>query len=284
VRAVAENGLVIGAVYGLMAVGPVLTFKNSRVLDFAQPQIGMLGGFVFYVLWVEQGLPYPLAAGLAVVLGGAMGLAVQTLLRGREHEPVEMLLGTVGLGGVLLFIGMDVWGVSPTYVPPIGATTTLEVLGLRFSGPRLVALGAAGLAVVVLGAFFRFTSAGVSFRATADDPYAARLIGVNVSRQRAATWIASGALATVAGIAAAPLVTFNPFFTSLLFVRALTAALLARLVNIPAAVAAGIGLGVGEAWLAYVTPTPGIPEAVLVLGVVILLVLRAGSTSTRSTA
>lgn len=283
-RAVFENGLVIGAVYGLMAVGPVLTFKNSRVLDFAQPQIGMIGGFVFYVLWVQQGLPYPLAAGLAVLLGGALGLVVQTLLRGREHEPVDMLLGTVGLGGVLLFVGIDIWGVSPTYVPPIGANTTLEVFGLRFPGARLVALGAAAVVVIVLGAFFRFTSAGVLFRATANDPYAARLIGVNVARQRAGTWMAAGALATIAAIAAAPLVTFNPFFTSLLFVRALTAALLAKLVNIPAAVAAGLALGLAEAWVAYSTPAPGIPEAALVLGVVLLLVVRAGSTSVRSTA
>jgi branched-chain amino acid transport system permease protein len=111
------------------------------------------------------------------------------------------------------------------------------------------------------------------FRASATDPYAAELMGVNVTRLDVVTWTVAGGLAGVAAILVAPLVGFDIFFMTLLAIRGFAAALLAGLTNVPGALAAGLALGLAEAALTRQTTQPGLPEAVLV-GLVVLFLLR----------
>src|SRR5438105_9596316 len=89
---VVANGLVIGAIYGLVALGITLVYKKSRVLNFAHGEVGMVGAFVFYVLAVEQNLPYLLAAGAGIATSAVLGCATFLLLVRRRSDQLSMLI------------------------------------------------------------------------------------------------------------------------------------------------------------------------------------------------
>ncbi|HEV8623292.1 MAG TPA: branched-chain amino acid ABC transporter permease [Acidimicrobiia bacterium] len=278
---VISNGLVIGAIYGLVALGLTLVYKKSRVLNFAHGEVGMVGAFVFYVALVEQRLPYLVAAFIGVVVAAGLGCVTFLLLLRRRNDPLNMLIGTLAVAGTLTFAANEVWGPDQHFVPPPLTGVSVNVVGLHFVGPRLLVLLAAIILAAVFFVLFRTTHVALLFRASAADPYAASLMGINVTRLDVATWTVAGALAGMAAILVAPLVGFDIFFMTLLGIRGFAAALLAGLVNVPAALGAGLALGLAEAALTRQTTQPGLPEAVLVV-LVVMFLLRPQATVRRT--
>jgi branched-chain amino acid transport system permease protein len=268
---VVANGLVIGAIYGLIALGLTLVYKKSRVLNFAHGEVGMIGAFVFYAASVERRLPYLAAAAIGVTVSAALGCLTFLLLMRRRQDPLNMLIGTLAVGGTLTFVANEIWGPDQHFVPPPLTGVSVNVLGLRFIGPRLLVLIAAVVLALLFFVLFRTTHVALLFRASATDPYAASLMGIDVTRLDVATWTVAGALAGMAAILVAPLVGFDIFFMTLLAIRGFAAALLAGLVNVAAALGAGLALGLAEAGLTRQTTQPGLPEAVLVVLVVVFL-------------
>jgi len=270
---VVANGLVIGAIYGLVALGITLVYKKSRVLNFAHGEVGMVGAFAFYVALVQQHLPYLVAALIGIAVSAGLGCVTFLLLLRRRSDPLNMLIGTLAVAGTLIFAADEIWGPDQHFVPPPLTGTSLDVAGLHFAGPRLLVLVAAAVLAAVFFVLFRTTHVALLFRASAADPYAASLMGINVTRLDVATWTVAGALAGMAAILVAPLVGFDIFFMTLLAIRGFAAALVAGLVNVPAALGAGLAIGLAEAALTRQTTQPGLPEAVLV-GLVVLFLLR----------
>ena len=268
-----SNGLVIGAIYGLVALGITLVYKKSGVLNFAHGEVGMFGAFIFYVLSVEQKLPYLVAASAAVATSAVLGCLTFLLLARRRSDPLNMLIGTLAVGGVLIFVANEIWGPDQFYVPPPLADVRVSLAGMTFTGSRLLVLGTG---IVLAGGFFilfRTSRMALLFRASASDPYAAELMGVDVTRLDVITWTVAGALAGLAAVLVAPLVGFDIFFMTLLAIRGFAAALLAGLNNVAGALGAGLALGLAEATLTRQTTQPGLPEAVLV-GLIVLFLLR----------
>jgi branched-subunit amino acid ABC-type transport system permease component len=268
-----SNGLVIGAIYGLVALGITLVYKKSGVLNFAHGEVGMFGAFIFYVLSVEQKLPYVVAAAAGVATSAVLGCATFLLLARRRADPLNMLIGTLAVAGVLVFVANEIWGSDQFYVPPPLVDVRVSVAGLTFTGSRLLVLGTG---IVLAGGFFvlfRTSRMALLFRASASDPYAAELMGVDVTRLDVITWTVAGALAGLAAVLVAPLVGFDIFFMTLLAIRGFAAALLAGLSNVAGALGAGLALGLAEAALTRQTTQPGLPEAVLV-GLIVLFLLR----------
>jgi branched-subunit amino acid ABC-type transport system permease component len=280
-RSIIENGLVIGSVYAAVAFGIVLIYRATGVLSFAQAESGSLGTFLFYTLWVERGLPYLLAASAGVLISGALGFGVRTVLRPIEHRPLQMVLGTLGLASVMVYLTQEIWGSSQYFMPPPFPDVRLDLGVVEFAGPRLLVVIVT--AALALGFFlvFRFTPFGVIFRAAAQDPYASTLLGLNVGFVRTACWVAAGALSGLAGILVAPLVNFQVFFMSLLIVRALAASLLARLTNLTSCLAYAILIGILEATISRRTSSPGVPELLVVCLLVVILVVRGDSSSSQ---
>jgi branched-chain amino acid transport system permease protein len=268
-----SNGLVIGAIYGLVALGITLVYKKSGVLNFAHGEVGMFGAFIFYVLSVEQELPYLVAAAAAVATSAVLGCLTFLLLARRRADPLNMLIGTLAVAGILIFMANEIWGPDQFYVPPPLADVRLSLAGMTFTGSRLLVLGTG---IVLAGGFFilfRTSRMALLFRASASDPYAAELMGVDVTRLDVITWTVAGALAGLAAVLVAPLVGFDIFFMTLLAIRGFAAALLAGLNNVAGALGAGLALGLAEATLTRQTTQPGLPEAVLV-GLIVLFLLR----------
>ena len=266
-----SNGLVIGAIYGLVALGITLVYKKSGVLNFAHGEVGMFGAFVFYVLSVEQHKPYLVSAAVGVLTSAVLGCVTFLLLARRRADPLNMLIGTLAVAGVLTFVANEIWGPDQHYVPPPLAGIRVSFAGLTFTGPRLlVLLTGIGLAAVFF-VLFRTSRLALLFRASASDPYAAELMGVDVTRLDVITWTVAGALAGFAAVLVAPLVGFDIFFMTLLAIRGFAAALLAGLSNVPGALGAGLAIGLAEATLTRQTTQPGLPEAVLVALIVVFL-------------
>jgi branched-chain amino acid transport system permease protein len=170
-------------------------------------------------------------------------------------------------------VANEIWGPDQHYVPPPLAGTRVSFAGLTFTGPRLlVLLTGIGLAAAFF-VLFRTSRLALLFRASASDPYAAELMGVDVTRLDVITWTVAGALAGFAAVLVAPLVGFDIFFMTLLAIRGFAAALLAGLSNVAGALGAGLAIGLAEAALTRHTTQPGLPEAVLV-GLIVLFLLR----------
>jgi branched-chain amino acid transport system permease protein len=279
---VLTNGIVSGTVYGLVAVGLALVYKKSGVLHFANAEIGMVGTFIFYALAVEGGLSYLVAAVVGVAVAAVLGAVTYLVLAPRRDDPLTMLIGTLAVSGALIFAAADVWGVDPRFVPPPLAGVSVDALGFRLIGPRLLVLASAAVIGVVAWAVFRYTNAGLIFRASAADAYAAQLMGVNAFAVDVLTWAVAAALAALAGILVAPLVGFHVFFMTLLAIRGFTAALLAGMGSVGGSLLAGVGIGIGESTLTRVTNEPGLPEAVLFVVIVGVLVFRPAQIGRRT--
>lgn len=279
-----SNGLVIGAIYGLVALGITLVYKKSRVLNFAHPEIGMFGGFIFFALNAQQHLPYVVAALAGITVSALLSCLTYLILIKRRNDPLSMLIGTLAIGGILLFTANEIWGSEPYFVPPPLAGVTVNLFGLPFIGPRLLVLAAGLLLTITFFILARRAKVAVLFRASATDPYAATLMGVDVVRLDIVTWTLAGGLAGLAAVLVAPLIGFDISFMTLLALRAFAAALLAGLTNIAGSLAAGLGIGMAESSLSRFSTQPGLFDAVLVGLIVIFLLIPRGGERARGTA
>ena len=278
-----SNGLVIGAIYGLVALGITLVYKKSRVLNFAHGEVGMFGAFVFYVLSVEQELPYLVAAAAGVATSAVLGCADLPAAGPPAVRPAQHAHRNPGRRR-----GPDLRGQRDLGAGPVlRAAAPRRRAGRRrrhdtSPGSRLLVLGAGIVLAVGFFVLFRTSRMALLFRASASDPYAAELMGVDVTRLDVVTWTVAGALAGLAAVLVAPLVGFDIFFMTLLAIRGFAAALLAGLSNVARALWPPVS---PSAWpkrhCTRQTTQPGLPEAVLV-GLIVLFLLRPQATVRRT--
>lgn len=198
----AFDGLALGAAYALIALGFVIVYRSSEVLNFAQGAMLLVGAYLVSTFTVNTGLPFWVAAILSVLLMAAGGLAFQVLvLRRMLGKPLlAIVMMTLGLS-IAITAGVDaIWGPD------------LRVLGDPWGASSFTAGGVVFLwvdvwcvivAAVVLAAFFifeRYSRYGLAMRATAADPEAALGSGVPVRRVHALAWAIAGVVATISGI------------------------------------------------------------------------------------
>ena len=270
------NGAFTGLVYGLLAVGLVVVYRGSRIVNFAYGETGMIGAFVFSELWVDGGLVLGLAllAGVAVSAGVGALTEVALVRPLRGQPPLTAMVGTLAVASLILTFASRRYGVNPRFLPPLAQGDGIRVLGQSIRPGQLVVLGAVLAVLAALGALYRYTSFGLRLRATAVDPLAAGLVGVDTDRTSLATWALAGGLAGLSAIVIAPSVAFGVFFMTSLLLRSVAAALVGGLTSLPGAFVAGVGFGVAEGVIGYVSPVTGIVEVLLAGFVIVLLLVR----------
>jgi branched-chain amino acid transport system permease protein len=284
VNAVILNGAFVGLVYGLLGVGLVVVYRGSRIINFAYGETGMLAAFVFAdlrygtdplaVTIQDNGIVVALPA--AILVGAALGAATErVVIRPLRDAPrLRPLVGTFAVGSLLLVFALRRWGAEVRFAEPLVEGTGVEVGGLLVQPEQLLILA---VTLVILGglwALYKFTPFGLRLRATALDPYAAGLVGVNVNTTSMATWALAGAVSGVSAVLVAPLVVFNVFFMTLLLLRGLAAALVGGLTSVWGAVIAGVGIGVAEGVVAFKSPVSGITDALIAVFVLALMLVR----------
>jgi branched-chain amino acid transport system permease protein len=202
------TGLSNGAILALAALGFVLIYKASEVINFAQGQFLLVGAFVVWALTVDAGLHWALAVAGAIAVAIVLGLVVERLiLRPLVGQPIiSVIMVTIGLAQVLGALVQIIWGTTPRPFPEFIPSGSVELLGARVGEQRLWAVGLAAAALVAFAVFFRRTRYGIAMRAVADDQQAALVMGISVRRVFALAWALAGVSAVVGGMLVANLV------------------------------------------------------------------------------
>jgi branched-chain amino acid transport system permease protein len=201
-------GLSNGAILALAALGFVLIYKASGVINFAQGQFLLIGAYVVWALTVDAGLHWALAIAGAIGVAVVLGLLVERLiLRPLVGEPtISVIMVTIGLAQVLGALVQIIWGTQPHPFPEFIPDDVVTIAGARTGENRLWALGLVVLALVAFAVFFQRSRYGIAMRAVADDQQAALTMGISVRRTFALAWALAGVSAVVGGILVANLI------------------------------------------------------------------------------
>jgi len=251
------EGLALGAVYSLVAIGLVLIYKAMDVLSFAQPALAVVGAGIISALAVDRGINFWVAFIVALIATGIIGaLSERIFLRPMVGEPVfSVAILTLGLD-VLYRTVLDNWiGVNPRYMgDPIftwGEFGSITIGGVVLKFQEIGALITAILAVVFLGYFFKVSKYGLAMRATSFDQEASLAQGINVGRIFGLVWFIAGILAAFAGFfitGGFNLLTQASFISAF---RALPAVVIGGLDSIPGAIVGSIIIGLTQGYVAY---------------------------------
>ncbi|WGD53606.1 branched-chain amino acid ABC transporter permease [Bradyrhizobium sp. CB1650] len=274
------GGLLSGVMYSLVAIGFVLIYKTSGVLNFAQGAMLLFAALTFVSL-VERGVSFPLAFLITLAIMVVLGVTVErTVLRPLVNQPpITLFMATLGLSYVIEGAAQLLWG-TQVHGLDIGISDApLDIAGVFISRFDLFAAAVAGSLVVLFALFFRYTRTGLSFRAVADDPFAALAVGLRLPRVWASVWTASGIVALVAGLLWGARLGVQ-FSLSLVVLKALPVLVLGGFDSIAGAIIGGLLIGAIEKLAeVYVGPLfgGGIEAwAAYVVALVLLLVRPAG--------
>lgn len=241
------SGLGVGCVYALVALGFVLIYKTTEVLNFAQGEVMMLGAFMAFTFISVLKLPFLLSLVFAIAFMALFGLVLERVfLRPLIGEPVFALaMMTVGLSVIIRSIAGMVWTHESLRFPTVFSDKPVDILGTVIAPVNLwIIIATVGL-VIVLGLFFKFTNLGIAMRACGLNQLATLYMGISIKRTFTITWALSSAVAAVAGILLAPIIFLN---TNMGFVglKAFPAAVLGGFGSVPGAIVGGIIIGISE--------------------------------------
>lgn len=251
------NALGLGSIYALVAIGLAMIFSILRLINFAHGEILMLGAFAVYY-FDRAGLPFVFTAVLAIAATIAAGLVMEMLayrpLRGAPD--VSLLLTSLAVSILLQTSGTMIFGAQPKRFPTPSAIQHQIVIGsIRISVVNLVTVGVAIALMAVLTWVVTRTTIGTSMRAAAENPTAARLMGINPTTVVLAAFIIGSALAGVAGILWGSRVgRIDPLMGFIPVLKAFVATVIGGFGSIPGAVIGAYILGFGEIYLSSLLP------------------------------
>ena len=241
------SGLATGCIYAMVALGFVLIFKATDVVNFAQGEFIMASGFMSYTLLIWYGLPYWLVLVLTIPLSGVMGVVLERIVvRPILDAPIfSIVIATIGASTVMRSSAGIVYGYDVLPLPTFFSKDPIHLGILSFTRMDVGVIGSSLLIMAVLYVFFQYTKTGTAMRATAQSQIAARLMGVSVHRIFSVTWAISAGISGLAGVLIAPIIYLDPNL-GIIGVKAFAGAVLGGFGNIPGAIVGGMLLGVLE--------------------------------------
>jgi branched-chain amino acid transport system permease protein len=254
-----SNGVLIGLMYALIALGFVLVYKATDAINFAQGELVMFAGFLVAVFLGLYGAPLWLSVGVALVAMVGFGFGLERLvLRPLIGRPVvAVIMATIGLAAVLRGVGPLLWG-AETKALALPLSDEPIVLGPLFIPPIQI-LGAV-VSLVFLAAFgwfFLKTRRGIAMRAVADNQQVAMAMGIDVERYFALAWAMAGIVAALGGIVWGSLLGVDVHL-SLVGFKVFPVVILGGLDSVPGAIVGGLIVGIVENVAAgYIDPYVG---------------------------
>ena len=227
------------------------------------------------------GWPYLPSFALAVALAFAVGIAVDRIAFRplmQRQTLVSVLLVMIGLSFVLKGVARWLWGGKGDYLtfPPLISPEPLSFAGIMVMSQQLVVLGAACAVMLVFALFFKLTRAGRFMQATADNPKAAKLVGLRTDRVYMYTFGVGSAVAAAAAVLMAPLTLLYPDIGFMLFIKAFAAAVLGGLTSIPGAVVGGFLIGIIEQLAAGYLHTAMQEVAAFIVIMIVMIFIPTG--------
>ena len=275
------NGVSIGAVYAIIALGYTMVYGIAKMLNFAHGDVIMVGAYISFCVTNYLGLPAVVSILVAMVVCTVLGILIEGLaykpLRGTPS--LAVLITAIGVSYLLQNAAQLIWGAAPKNFTSIVTFQPISVAGgeLVITGEAIITILASALIMVLLTLFTTRTKTGKAMRAVSEDRAAAQLMGINVNQTISTTFAIGSALAAIAGVLLCSTVpTLQPTTGSMPGIRAFTAAVIGGIGSMPGAMLGGILLGIIETFSKKYISTEFSDAIVFAVLIVILLVKPAG--------
>lgn len=268
------SGLMVGAIYSLIAVGFIVVYNVSGILNFAQGEFVMLGALIAVSLY---GLHAPLwlAALIAVIVVTLVGMIMERLVirPAKNASLVTFIIITMGISIAIRGAALLFWGTNPHNLPPFSAGASLQILGAKIVPQSLWILGIALVSFFLLHLFFEKTYLGKAVKACVINPNAAQLMGISPQKMSALAFAIAGGMGALAGVVITP-ITLATYDMGLMFgLKGFVAAVLGGLTSIPGALLGGLILGLSES-LGAGFISSGYKDAIAFLILIIVLFVK----------
>lgn len=251
------NGLVLGSIYALVALGYTMVYGIMGLINFAHGEVVMIGALVALTvinLLAGSGLPGIVIALIGLIAAAPVCMATGFAIERIAYRPLRRaprlapLITAIGVSIVLQNLAMLIWGRRYHSFPPILPSTGYEIFGATISGLQIAIVVIAALMMAGLSLLVQRTRLGRAMRATAENPQIAQLMGVDINRIISLTFVIGSALAAVAGLMVSANYSIAHYYMGfILGLKAFTAAVLGGIGNLAGAMLGGILLGLIEA-------------------------------------
>ena len=275
------NGVSIGAVYAIIALGYTMVYGIAKMLNFAHGDVIMVGAYISFCVTAYLGLPAIVSVIAAVIVCTLLGITIEGLaykpLRGTPS--LAVLITAIGVSYFLQNAAQLIWGAAPKNFTSLVTMKPIMLFngGLVITGEAILTVVVSALVMVGLSLFTNKTRTGKAMRAVSEDRDAAQLMGINVNRTISTTFAIGAALAAIAGVLLCSTVpTLQPTTGSMPGIRAFTAAVFGGIGSMPGAMLGGILLGIIETLSKKYISTDFSDAIVFAVLIVILLLKPAG--------
>jgi branched-chain amino acid transport system permease protein len=245
------NGITLGLIYALIAVGLSLIFGVMEIINFAHGELLMLGAFAMTFALPVVGLLYWPALAAAILATMLIGLVIYELLLAklRPDEFERSILITLGLSIIIIHAMQYLFTATPRLVDTQYGFEGVEIGSIRITWTRVIGAGAALAAFAGLYAMLRHTQFGRAMRAIAQNREAALMVGIRPRVVARNAVVLAAGLCGLAGAAISPIQLVTPYMGQFLIFKAFALVIIGGLGNIPGAIVAAVGLGLIESWI-----------------------------------
>ena len=272
------NGISLGSVYAIIALGYTMVYGIAKMLNFAHGDVIMVGSYVAFVAINNMGLPIPISILLSVIVCTVLGVVIEGIAYRplRHASKLAVLITAIGVSYFLQNMALLIFGANTKSFTSVVPFAPLSLAGgqLNISGETIVTILACVVIMVGLTTFIKYSKAGHAMLAVSEDDGAARLMGINVNRTISLTFAIGSALAAIAGVllcSAYPSLT--PYTGSMPGIKAFVAAVFGGIGSIPGAFIGGVLLGIIEI-LARAYISSQLSDAIVFSVLIIVLVVR----------
>ncbi len=278
------SGITVGSIYAVIALGFVVIYNVTGIINFAQGEFVMLGAMMAVNLQ-RNNVPLPLAIVAAVVFTTAVGAVLERLAirPARNASVVALIIITIGASIAIRGISLIVWGPDPWSLRPFSGDEPIVVSGAAIAPQTLWVVGTTALVLVGLFAFFEWTLMGKAVRACAINRSAARLMGISPTMMALFCFAISAGIGAIGGVVMAPMTMASYDMGAMLSLKGFVAAIIGGLTNTPGAVVGGLLLGILESLSAGLISSGYKDAMALVVLFVVLLLRPAGILRGRGT-
>lgn len=196
------NGVVVGSVYALVALGFVIIFKSTSVVNFAQGEFLLLGAYISLAVVSQTSMPFWVAVVVTLLFSVALGMLIERLiLRPMIGEPViSVIMVTLGLSSLLKAVVQGIWGTDTRPFPEIFPSTPVQIGPLPVSQGYIYSVVCVAILLLLFTLFFKYSRAGIAMRATAFSQQVAQSMGISVRRMFALAWAIAAVVSAIGGI------------------------------------------------------------------------------------
>lgn len=242
------TGLTVGAIYAMVAIGFNIIYNVTEIINLAQGEFVMLGGLIMVFMHVSLGLPMVLAFAVTVLVVTLVGILMDRLAISPIRKPsvMTLIIATIAASIVIKGAAMLIWGKSPYDLPAFSGRTPIGLGGVVLQPQYLWVIGFLVVVAIGLTLFFNRTILGKAMSACADNPDAARLVGINVQHMVLLSFALSAAIGAIAGMTLTPIALMDYDRGAMLAIKGFGAAILGGLGSFPGAILGGLLIGLIE--------------------------------------